>query len=116
MQKKCEKAPKRACPQKDDGTREASSEGGEAPPKGGVGGRLVKYRFTRWGVEGPPRIVYASRSPPRRTSNIRFPLEHGSNPRETLAKRVSDDLQFLIFRRQKKRSKKNKSHFFLGFP
>ena len=34
-----------------------------------------------------------------KTSNSRLPLEHGSNRRETLAKRVSDDLEFFIFRR-----------------
>ena len=34
------------------------------------------------------------------TSNGRLPLEHGSDRRETLAKRVSDDLQLLIFCRQ----------------
>ena len=56
MRKKCEKAPKRACPQKLDGIREASSEGGEAPPKGGWGGRLVNSRLTRWGV-GDPRAL-----------------------------------------------------------
>ena len=39
-----------------DGIREASSEGGEAPPKGGLRGRLVKYRSTRWGV-GDPRAL-----------------------------------------------------------
>ena len=38
------------------GIREASSEGGEAPPKGGLGGRLVKDRLTRWGV-GDPRAL-----------------------------------------------------------
>ena len=36
-----------------DGIREASSEGGEAPPKGGLRGRLVKYHLTRWGVQDP---------------------------------------------------------------
>ena len=33
------------------------------------------------------------------TSNGRFFPEHGSDRRETLAKRVSDDLQLFIFRR-----------------
>ena len=48
-----------------------------------------------------PEIVYASRIPPRRprTSNDRAPLELGSDRRENLAKRVSDDLQLFIFRR-----------------
>ena len=46
---------------------------------------------------GPLRIVHASRSPPRRTLNVRFQFEHGSNLHETSAKRVSDDLQFLIY-------------------
>ena len=36
------------------------------------------------------------------TSNGRLPLEDGSDWRETLGKRVSDDLQHFIFRRQKK--------------
>ena len=35
------------------------------------------------------------------TMNGRLPLEHGSDRRETLAKRVSDDLQLFIFRRRK---------------
>ena len=35
------------------------------------------------------------------TSNGRLPPEHGSDRCETLAKRVSDDLQFFIFRRRK---------------
>ena len=43
-----------------DGIREASSEGGEAPPKGGLEGRLVKYRLTRWGV-GDPRALFTLR-------------------------------------------------------
>ena len=36
------------------------------------------------------------------TLNGHLPLEHGSDRRETLGKRVSDDLQHFIFRRQKK--------------
>ena len=36
------------------------------------------------------------------TSNGRLPPEHGSDRRETLAKRVSDDLQLFIFQRRKK--------------
>ena len=47
------RAPQKDCRQKLDGIREASSEGGEAPPKGGWGGRLVNSRSTRWGVEDP---------------------------------------------------------------
>ena len=39
-----------------DGIREASSEGGEAPPKGGLEGRLVNSHSTRWGV-GDPRAL-----------------------------------------------------------
>ena len=35
------------------------------------------------------------------TSNGRLPLEQSSDRRETLAKRVSDDLQHFIFRRRK---------------
>ena len=35
------------------------------------------------------------------TSNGRLPPEHGSDRPETLAKRVSDDLQLFIFRRRK---------------
>ena len=35
-------------------------------------------------------------------SNGRLPPEHGSNRRETLAKRVSDHLQLFIFRPRKK--------------
>ena len=35
-------------------------------------------------------------------SNSRLPLKDGSDRRETLGKRVSDDLQHFIFRRQKK--------------
>ena len=34
--------------------------------------------------------------------NGRLPLEHGSDRPQTLAKRVSDDLQHFIFRRRKK--------------
>ena len=56
MRKKCEQVAKRAGGQNLDGIREASSEGGEAPPKGGLGGRLVKYHLTRWGV-GDPRAL-----------------------------------------------------------
>ena len=54
-------------------------------------------------LKGPPRIVYASRVPPRRhrTLNGRLPLEHGSDRHETSAKRVSDDLQLSIFWRRK---------------
>ena len=37
----------------------------------------------------------------RRTLNVRLPLEHGSDRPQTLGKRVSDDLQLSIFRRQK---------------
>ena len=37
------------------------------------------------------------------TSNGRLPLEQSSDRRETLAKRVSDDLQLFIFRRRKKK-------------
>ena len=41
--------------------------------------------------------------------------EHGSNPRETSATRVSDDLQILIFWRRKKFfEKKNRKIFFFG--
>ena len=50
------RAPQKDCRQKLDGIREASSEGGEAPPKGGWGGRLVNSRSTRWGV-GDPRAL-----------------------------------------------------------
>ena len=52
--------------------------------------------------EGPPRIVYAPRVPPRRrrTSNVRLPLELRSDRHETSATRVSDDLQISIFRRR----------------
>ena len=35
-------------------------------------------------------------------SNDRLPLEHGSDRRETLGKRVSDDLQHFNFRRPKR--------------
>ena len=51
----------------------------------------------------PGIIVYASRIPPRRprTSNVRAPVEHGSDRRENLAKRVSEDLQLSIFSRRK---------------
>ena len=41
------------------------------------------------------------------TLNGRLPLEDGSDRRETLPKRVSDDPQHFIFRRRKK--------FFVGF-
>ena len=60
------------------------------------------------------KLVYASRSPPRRTSNVRFRFEHGSDRHETSAKCVSDDLQFLIFSRRKKKFEK-KSDIFFGF-
>ena len=60
MRKKCEKnatkLPKGLVVKFVGGIREASSEGGEAPPKGGLEGRLVKYRPTRWGV-GDPRAL-----------------------------------------------------------
>ena len=59
--KNAKKWPKRDCRQKDDGIREASSEGGEAPPKGGWGGRLVNSRLTRWGV-GDPRALLTLRA------------------------------------------------------
>ena len=42
----------------------------------------------------------------RRTSNVRLPLELGSDRRETSATRVSDDLQLSIFRRRKKKISK----------
>ena len=38
----------------------------------------------------------------RRTSNVRLPLELGSDRREALATRVSEDLQLSIFRHRKK--------------
>ena len=47
-----------------------------------------------------------------KTSNGRLPHEDGSDRRETLGKRVSDDLQFSIFRRQEVFGKK----FGLGNP
>ena len=37
------------------------------------------------------------------TLNGRLTLEHGSDRRETLGKRVSDDLEHFIFRRRKKK-------------
>jgi hypothetical protein len=53
MRKSGPRAPQREQDQIIDGIREASSEGGEAPPKGGLGGRLVNSRPTRWGVQDP---------------------------------------------------------------
>ena len=51
-------------------------------------------------------ITFLLRLYPRKlfceTLNGRLPLEHGSDRRETLGKRVSDDLQLFIFRRRKK--------------
>ena len=41
----------------------------------------------------------------RRTSNVRLPLELGSDRRQTSATCVSDDLQLSIFRRREKKSK-----------
>ena len=40
--------------------------------------------------------------PPFETSIGRLPLEHGSDRRETLGKRVSDDLEHFIFRPRRK--------------
>ena len=37
-----------------------------------------------------------------KTVNFRLPLEQGSDPRETLVKRISGDLQLFIFRPRKK--------------
>ena len=69
------------------------------------------------GASAPPRPVPCragkKKNSPRRTPNkkIRFfvetlngclPLEHGSDRRETLGKRVSDDLEHFIFRPQRK--------------
>ena len=53
MRKSGPRAPQREQDQNTDGIREASSEGGEAPPKGGLEGRLVNSRLTRWGVQDP---------------------------------------------------------------
>ena len=57
MRKKCEKnakkLPKGLVVKFVGGIREASSEGGEAPPKGGLKGRLVNSHLTRWWVEDP---------------------------------------------------------------
>ena len=50
----------------------------------------------------------------RRTSNVRLPLELGSDRRETSATRVSDDLQISIFRRRKFFFRKKFQTFF-GF-
>ena len=44
-----------------------------------------------------PKLFTLRESRRVRTSNIRFPFEHGSDRHETWAERVSDDLQFLIF-------------------
>ena len=53
-------------------------------------------------LRAPP----STRTPRKRfrhqTSNGRLPLKHGSDRRETLPKRVSDDPQHFIFRRRKK--------------
>ena len=46
------------------------------------------------------------------TSNVRLPLELGSDRRETSATRVSDDLQISIFRRRKIFFRKNFQFFF----
>ena len=83
--------------QNTDGIREASSEGGEAPPKGGLEGRLVNSRLTRWGVQDP-RALFNFANPAeaarrRRTSNVRLPLELPSDRPQTSAKHVSDNLQ-----------------------
>ena len=62
------------------------------------------------GASAPPRPVpcragkkknSTGRTPEKivETLNGRLPLEHGSDRRETLAKRVSGDLQCFIFRR-----------------
>ena len=65
-------------------------------------------RFSRIPYPTPPRlsrIRLAERNLRFRffseTSKGRLPLEHGSDRRETLGKRVSDDLQHFIFRRPK---------------
>ena len=51
----------------------------------------------------------------RRTSNVRSHLELRSDRRETLGKRVSDDLQLSIFRRWKFVFRKKNLHFFSVF-
>ena len=54
----------------------------------------------------------------RRTLNVRLPLEHGSDRPQTLSKRVSDDLQLSMFRRQKKSFDENfrsRKHVFRQF-
>ena len=61
MRKSGPRALQREQDQKDDGIREASSEGGEAPPKGETGGRLVNSHSTRWGV-GDPRALFTLRA------------------------------------------------------
>ena len=53
MRKSCPRALQEGGGKNLDGIREASSEGGEAPPKGGLGGRLVNSHSTRWGVQDP---------------------------------------------------------------
>ena len=57
MRKSGPRAPQREQDQNLDGIREASSEGGEAPPKGGWGGsleeRLVWLSFNTLGVQDP---------------------------------------------------------------
>ena len=49
------------------------------------------------------------------TSNGRLPPEHGSDRRETLAKRVSDDMQLSILCRRKNFFDKFFRLFFLDF-
>ena len=54
------------------------------------------------------KYIYWKRLPlEHRTSNVRLPLELRSDRPQTLGKRVSDDLQLSIFRRQKKKNRRN---------
>ena len=65
-------------------------------------------------MKAPPNVarLYGTLDPPHQylfceISNGRLPLEDGSDRRETLGKRVSDDSGRSIFRRQKKKMDEN---------
>ncbi len=75
----------------------------ESPKK-----QKVRWIANEWCVNKPVRqkkkpvkLGWPNGRRRRRTSNVRLPLELGSDRRETSATRVSDDLQHSIFRRRK---------------
>ena len=73
MRKIAKNGPKKERTKKYDGIRVASSRRGEALPQEACVWDCVVLRLTRWG-EGPPRIVYATRIPPRLIEDQGFKL------------------------------------------